>query len=387
MDRRRRHARVRARRGDRRPCRDASSVAHAGGRRGLRPGANAAARGVAIGASRSRGRTCGRCRRTNAANPGMLWVQRGGESWDGGGARWSCASCPSTMRRRRCVAWLARHRRLTKSSGEVVDLESRINAAARSASTHRRGRATRSDLLALSTYIAYQSRGMPMAVRIDGPARAWSTAVRRAPHQARADEPRVRAVPRPAGQATSRREHQPGARQRFLADRLEWQRSIAAAAHPRLLFRHSPRKCHPPGARELTGPRTLSRVAGARAADSKRQACGADRQRAPSRNKRNKSGRPGERVAARIRVPILQACTRQASEESRTPQWEMSMQPHRHCARSEPHRTRRHGASARSRCCTLHRGDPPPRSNRVLADDPGCVVGHCLRAALAGTGR
>ena len=39
-------------------------------------------------------------------------------------------------------------------------------------------------------------------------------------------------------------------------------------------------------------------------------------------------------------------------------------------------------ANTRSSCCSRIAAIPSPRIDRVLADDPQCVFGHCLRAAL-----
>ena len=107
------------------------------------------------------------------ANPGMLWVERGGKLWNApaGAAGRSCASCHGEARTAmRGVA--ARYPAHDAAAGEVLDLEARIDDC-----RTRRQQAARlpreaDDLLALAAYVAYQSRGMPLAVRIDGPARA-----------------------------------------------------------------------------------------------------------------------------------------------------------------------------------------------------------------------
>jgi len=107
----------------------------------------------------------------DTANPGMLWVQRGGELWTAAAPGGSCESCHrGAATSMRGVA--ARYPAFDQSSGEVVDLEARINAC-----RTQRQRAPAlvreaDDLLALTAYVAYQSRGMPMAVTIEGPARA-----------------------------------------------------------------------------------------------------------------------------------------------------------------------------------------------------------------------
>ncbi|MEP7206678.1 MAG: sulfur oxidation c-type cytochrome SoxA [Casimicrobiaceae bacterium] len=106
------------------------------------------------------------------ANPGMLWVERGEALWRSpeGAAGASCASChgdaATTMR-----GVATRYPRWDAASGRVVELEDRIDAC-----RHDRQRAPpfgrgADPLLALATYVSYQSRDLPMKVAIDGPAR------------------------------------------------------------------------------------------------------------------------------------------------------------------------------------------------------------------------
>ena len=107
----------------------------------------------------------------DAANPAMLWVQRGGELWSAAGPGGSCASCHrDAATSMRGVA--ARHPAFDRSSGEVVDLEARINACRAQRQRAAAWPREADDLNALTAYVAFQSRGMPIAVTIDGPARA-----------------------------------------------------------------------------------------------------------------------------------------------------------------------------------------------------------------------
>ncbi|MEO8754774.1 MAG: sulfur oxidation c-type cytochrome SoxA [Casimicrobiaceae bacterium] len=106
------------------------------------------------------------------ANPGLLWVSRGEQLWNttAGMAQKSCASCHgSATTSMRGVA--ARYPAYDKDAGAVLDLEARIDACR----TQQQGAPALAresdDLLALATYVAYQSRGMPLAVNVDGPAR------------------------------------------------------------------------------------------------------------------------------------------------------------------------------------------------------------------------
>ena len=109
----------------------------------------------------------------DAANPGMLWVERGEELWRGpaGAEGRSCASChrdaATGMR-----GTAARYPAIDPESGALFDLEARIVDC-----RVRRQRAAplareSDDLLALSAYVAHQSRGLPLAVSKSGPARA-----------------------------------------------------------------------------------------------------------------------------------------------------------------------------------------------------------------------
>jgi sulfur-oxidizing protein SoxA len=107
------------------------------------------------------------------ANPGMLWVERGEKLWNAPAqsSGKSCASCHGSARdSMRGVA--ASYPKFDASAGAVLDLEARINDC-----RTRRQQATplsreSEDLLALSAFVTYQSRGMPLAVSVDGPARA-----------------------------------------------------------------------------------------------------------------------------------------------------------------------------------------------------------------------
>ncbi len=109
----------------------------------------------------------------DAANPAMLWVESGEKLWHAraGSAGPSCASCHGEARTSmRGVA--ARYPRYDSAAGAVLDLEARIGDC-----RVRRQQASpwareSDELLALTTFVAFQSRGLPLAVSIDGPAQA-----------------------------------------------------------------------------------------------------------------------------------------------------------------------------------------------------------------------
>jgi len=107
------------------------------------------------------------------ANPGMLWVERGEKLWSepAGKTKQSCASCHQDAKTSmRGVA--ARYPRIDAESGRLVNLEGRINLCR----TRRMGadpfKYESEALLALTAYVARQSKGMPIEASIDGPARA-----------------------------------------------------------------------------------------------------------------------------------------------------------------------------------------------------------------------
>jgi len=108
------------------------------------------------------------------ANPGMLWVERGGEMWiqPEGGAHQSCTNCHGEARESmRGVR--ARYPRFDGRRKKLINLEQQINRC-RQERLHVPPYAYESEaLLALTTYIAYQSRGVPIAPQIDAATRSF----------------------------------------------------------------------------------------------------------------------------------------------------------------------------------------------------------------------
>ncbi|HET7731834.1 MAG TPA: sulfur oxidation c-type cytochrome SoxA [Usitatibacter sp.] len=99
-------------------------------------------------------------------NPGMLWVTRGEALW-----KERCASCHrDAAGSMRGVA--TRYPRHDPSLGRVVNLEERINACVVRKPGERALPWESEPLLALTTYVARQSAGMPIEVRIDDAAKA-----------------------------------------------------------------------------------------------------------------------------------------------------------------------------------------------------------------------
>lgn len=100
----------------------------------------------------------------DSSNPGMLWVLQGAGLWEqkAGPAGQSCASCHGEAEdSMRGVA--ARYPALDTASGKPIDLTGRI-AQCRSARQGGTPLTRESDeLLALTTFVAHQSRGLPIA--------------------------------------------------------------------------------------------------------------------------------------------------------------------------------------------------------------------------------
>src|SRR3954447_3128296 len=113
-------------------------------------------------------RECQAMQRDDAANPGMLWVLEGETLWaeKAGAAGRACADCHGDARMSmRGVA--ARHPAYASEQGRPVDLEGSINLCRTTRQNAppllREGR----EMLALSAYIAHQSRGLPITAGDD----------------------------------------------------------------------------------------------------------------------------------------------------------------------------------------------------------------------------
>lgn len=112
------------------------------------------------------------------ANPGMLWVARGEALWSEprGAAAKACADCHAPGAMRGVAAAYPKH---DAALGGVVNLEQRVNGCV---ARHQRSAPLdweSQELLALTAFVARQSHGMPIAVSLDGPARAWHERGRR----------------------------------------------------------------------------------------------------------------------------------------------------------------------------------------------------------------
>jgi sulfur-oxidizing protein SoxA len=106
-------------------------------------------------------------------NPGLLWVERGRALWNAprGERNKACASCHGDpAMSMQGVA--ARYPAFAASLGRVVNVEQRINACVVDNQNAAPLAPESPELLALTALVARQSRGAPIAARVDGPAAA-----------------------------------------------------------------------------------------------------------------------------------------------------------------------------------------------------------------------
>ena len=104
----------------------------------------------------------------DTANPGMLWVLEGAALWNRktGGAARACADCHGDARvSMRGVA--ARHPSFDAARGRPVNLEQRVNLCRADRQQAPPLAYESRELLALTAYVARQSRGLPIEIAID----------------------------------------------------------------------------------------------------------------------------------------------------------------------------------------------------------------------------
>ena len=101
------------------------------------------------------------------ANPGMLWVTRGERLWSEAPATGkSCASCHGDAAA--SMKGVATHYpRVDAGAARLLNLSDRINLCRERKQAAPPLARESEDLLALTAYVTYQSRGMPMSVSVD----------------------------------------------------------------------------------------------------------------------------------------------------------------------------------------------------------------------------
>lgn len=110
------------------------------------------------------------------ANPGMLWVAEGEQLWRRIEGTGSCATCHGEdAAAMRGVA--ARYPAYDAAAARVINLEQRIMQCRERQNAPPLAYESRA-LLALTAFVAHQSRGRPVEVSIDGPARPFFEAGR-----------------------------------------------------------------------------------------------------------------------------------------------------------------------------------------------------------------
>ena len=171
----------------------------------------------------------------DAANPGMLWVLDGEALWNrkAGAAGRACADCHGDARASmKGVA--ARYPAFDAARGRPVNLEQRINLCRTERQQAPPLAYESKDLLALTAYVARQSRGLPIAIAIDERTRPFLEAGREAFHrrQGQLNLSCAQCHERPLGQASRRQCHPAGAPHRLpaLPPRVAGCRLAAAAA-------------------------------------------------------------------------------------------------------------------------------------------------------------
>lgn len=107
-------------------------------------------------------------------NPGMLWVERGGELWEQtqGSSQKSCASChadaATSMHGVR-----TQFPRFDPGWNKLINLEQQINRCREEQLQATAYPYESEELLALSAFVSFQSRGLQVHVNVDGPAKPF----------------------------------------------------------------------------------------------------------------------------------------------------------------------------------------------------------------------
>ncbi len=106
-------------------------------------------------------------------NPGMLWVEKGRELWTkaDGKAGKSCASCHGEPESLRGVFTV--YPKYDPKTKKLINIEQRINRCRTEQMKAKPWKWESEPLLAMTTLVGYVSRGLPMNVKIDGPAKPF----------------------------------------------------------------------------------------------------------------------------------------------------------------------------------------------------------------------
>jgi sulfur-oxidizing protein SoxA len=107
-------------------------------------------------------------------NPGYLWVEKGEELWSTaeGEAGKSCADCHGDASESMKSAGMS-YPKYKAEAGKLVNLEQQINKCRTDRMKADAYKWESDELLGMTAFVRMQSRGMPVTVAIDGPARPF----------------------------------------------------------------------------------------------------------------------------------------------------------------------------------------------------------------------
>lgn len=107
-------------------------------------------------------------------NPAFLWMERAIPLWTKaeGEAGKSCASCHGKAEEGMKGVG-ARYPQYDAKAGKIVNIEQRINICRTDNMKAAAWKYESDELLGMTTYVRHQSRGMPVAVSVDGPAKPF----------------------------------------------------------------------------------------------------------------------------------------------------------------------------------------------------------------------
>jgi sulfur-oxidizing protein SoxA len=118
----------------------------------------------------------------DATNPGMFWVLDGEQLWKKKAGARACSDCHGdTSASMKGVA--ARYPAFDKTRGRPVNLEQRVNVCRTEHQKAQPFAYESKELLALTAYVARQSRGFPISVAIDECVRPFLEAAKEAFHR------------------------------------------------------------------------------------------------------------------------------------------------------------------------------------------------------------
>jgi sulfur-oxidizing protein SoxA len=107
------------------------------------------------------------------ANPAFLWLEHGEKLWTTaeGEAGKSCGSCHGAVANMRGVG--ATYPKVSKDTGKLFTLEHQINYCRTERMKAPAYKWETMDMLGITMVVMHQSRGLPMSVAVDGPAKTF----------------------------------------------------------------------------------------------------------------------------------------------------------------------------------------------------------------------